>query len=119
MSTHTGLLLLQGQVVPVNLHAVTELHPQLSLLLRRHGLPTLLDTSQGRVGDGMLAGGSTGLLGRNGGLLSAQGGHWAGGRTVRTDDRRWESRAASSCSRDGSGEHCVGDGAGLKTGQLS
>ena len=52
-SKRTGLLLRQGHIVPINLHAVSELHPELCLLLRRHGLPSLLDTSNLRVGNGM------------------------------------------------------------------
>ena len=50
---HTGLLLLQRQLVPVGLHAVPQRHPQLGLLLRRHRLPPLLDPGQGRVRDGV------------------------------------------------------------------
>lgn len=50
----TSLLLLHGQFLPVGLHAVPQRHPQIGLLLRRHILPSLLDSGQGRVGDGML-----------------------------------------------------------------
>ena len=50
---HTGLLLLQRQLVPVGLHSVPQRHPQLGLLLRRHGLPPLLDPGQRRVRDGV------------------------------------------------------------------
>lgn len=39
----TGLLLLQRQVGPAALHAVTQGHPQVGLLLERHSLPALLD----------------------------------------------------------------------------
>jgi hypothetical protein len=49
----TGLLLLQGQLLPVALHAVTQGHPQIGLLLERHTLPSLLDVGQGRVGQGL------------------------------------------------------------------
>ena len=54
-SRHTGLLLLQGHLGPVNLHAVSEGHPEVGLLLRRHGLPSLLNVGEGRVGDGVSA----------------------------------------------------------------
>jgi hypothetical protein len=49
----TSFLLLQRQLGPVDLHAITQGHPQLGLLLRRHGLPALLDTGQRRAGDGV------------------------------------------------------------------
>lgn len=49
----TGLLLLNGQLLPVALHAVAQGHPQVSLLLERHALPSLLDVGEGRVGDGV------------------------------------------------------------------
>lgn len=67
----TGLLLLEGQVGPVLLHAVAQSHPQLSLLLQRHALPPLLDVGQGRVGDGVGGGGSPGDHGGRGGGLAA------------------------------------------------
>lgn len=67
----TGLLLLEGQVGPVLLHAVAQSHPQLSLLLQRHALPSLLDVGQGRVGDGVGGGGSPGDHGGRGGGLAA------------------------------------------------
>lgn len=47
----TGLLLLQRQVVPAALHAVTQSHPQVGLLLERHSLPAFFDVGQGRVGE--------------------------------------------------------------------
>lgn len=47
----TSLLLLQGQLSPIGLHAVAECHPHIGLLLRRHLLPPLLDVGEGRVGD--------------------------------------------------------------------
>lgn len=56
---HTGLLLLHGQILPIHLHAVSERHPQIGLLLRRHLLPSLLNVGKGWVGDGM---GLAGLL---------------------------------------------------------
>lgn len=90
---HTGLLLLEGHLVPVNLHTVTELHPQLGLLLRGHALPTLLDAGQGRVRDGVV-GGSAGLQG-------VQRGQWAS-----TDG----GRAARSSASDGAKEHCAAGG---------
>ena len=49
----TGLLLLESQLSPVALHAVAESHPQISLLLRWHGLPSLLNVGEGWVGDGV------------------------------------------------------------------
>lgn len=49
----TGLLLLQGQLLPVALHAVAQGHPQIGLLLERHSLPSLLDVAEGRVGQGL------------------------------------------------------------------
>jgi hypothetical protein len=49
----TGLLLLHGQLLPVQLHAVPERHPQVGLLLWGHVLPSLLDVGEGRVGDGV------------------------------------------------------------------
>ena len=49
----TGLLLLDGQLLPVALHAVAEGHPQVSLLLERHSLPSLLDVGERRLGDGV------------------------------------------------------------------
>lgn len=90
---HTGLLLLEGHLVPVNLHTVTELHPQLGLLLRGHALPALLDAGQGRVRDG--------VVGRSAGLHSIQRGQWAG-----TDG----GRAARSSASDGAKKHCAAGG---------
>lgn len=49
----TGLLLLQGQLLPVALHAVAQGHPEIGLLLERHSLPSLLDVAEGRVGQGL------------------------------------------------------------------
>ena len=76
---HTGLLLLQGQLLPVSLHAVPQRHPQIGLLLGRHVLPSLLDVGECRVGNGMClagllletdcggdAGSADGLMGRRG-----------------------------------------------------
>jgi hypothetical protein len=50
-SKRTSLLLLQGELVPVGAHAIPQSHPQLGLLLGRHGLPSLLNVRKGRVGD--------------------------------------------------------------------
>jgi hypothetical protein len=49
----TGLLLLQGHLLPIDLHTVSERHPQIGLLLRGHVLPSLLNIGKRRVGDGM------------------------------------------------------------------
>jgi hypothetical protein len=49
----TSFLLLQRQLRPINLHAIPKRHPQLSLLLRWHRLPSLLDIRQRRVRDRM------------------------------------------------------------------
>jgi len=50
-SRRTSLLLLQSELVPVGAHAIPQGHPQLGLLLGRHGLPSLLNVCKGRVGD--------------------------------------------------------------------
>lgn len=65
----TGLLLLQGHLLPIDLHTVPERHPQIGLLLRGHILPSLLDVGKCWVGDGM----SLASL-----LLEAHGGDRAG-----------------------------------------
>jgi len=49
----TSFLLLNGKLVPAALHAVPQSHPELSLLLHGHTLPSLLDVGQRRVGDGV------------------------------------------------------------------
>ena len=49
----TGLLLLHGQVMPVDLHPISQRHPQIGLLLRWQRLPSLLDIGQCWVGDGV------------------------------------------------------------------
>jgi hypothetical protein len=41
----TGSLLLKCQLVPATLHTISQCHPELSLLLKRHCLPSLLDVS--------------------------------------------------------------------------
>ena len=51
----TSLLLLHCHVVPIALHPVPQLHPELCLFLRRHRFPSLLDAGQQRVGDCMLS----------------------------------------------------------------
>lgn len=76
----TSLLLLDRQVVPVLLHAVAESHPQLSLFLEGHALPSLLDVGQGRVGDGVGGGGrGSGSAGNEGGGSSLAAGVGDGG----------------------------------------
>lgn len=103
----TGLLLLQRHLVPVNLHPVAQLHPQIRLLLRRHRLPSLLDTGQRWVGNGVF-GCRPGLLCRNALLLGlglrtrAQARHWA---AVASDRGRGEGRTARGSSSDGAEEH--------------
>lgn len=77
----TSLLLLQGQLSPIALHAIAQGHPDIGLLLRRHSLPPTLDVGEGRVGDGVCSAGLNG----------------AG------DDGR-----ARDGAGDGSAEHCGG-----------
>lgn len=107
---HTGLLLLESHLVPVDLHAVPQLHPQLGLLLRGHGLPALLNTGECGIRDGMLGGGA-GLLGSDRLLLSlrtsVQASHWARNGAVGAQARGGHSRAASSSASNGTKEHCV------------
>lgn len=62
----TSLLLLDRQAAPVLLHAVTQGHPQLGLLLQRHALPPLLNVGQGGVRDGVASGGGDSRSGRGG-----------------------------------------------------
>lgn len=50
----TSLLLLKSQLVPVSLHTIPQLHPQLGLLLGRHGFPALLDAGEGGIRNGMI-----------------------------------------------------------------
>lgn len=47
--------------MPIDLHTVTERHPQLGLLLRGHALPTLLDIGESSARDSTIRG-STSLL---------------------------------------------------------
>lgn len=89
----TGLLLLEGQLVPVDLHTVTELHPELGLLLRGHALPALLDVGEGRVGDSMVRG-SAGLQGVHRGSRGSTEGRGA----------------ARDSARDGAKKHCAAGG---------
>jgi hypothetical protein len=56
----SSFLLLEGQLGPVGLHAVTQSHPELGLLLEGHALPSLLDVGEGWVGDGVSRGSSRG-----------------------------------------------------------
>lgn len=96
--------------MPVDLHAVPQLHPQLGLLLRGHGLPALLNTGECGIRDGMLGGGA-GLLGSDRLLLSlrtsVQASHWARNGAVGAQARGGHSRAASSSASNGTKEHCV------------
>lgn len=65
----TSLLLLEGKVGPVALHAVAESHPELGLLLHGHLLPSLLNVGERGVGDGHGGSGADG----HGGLGGANG----------------------------------------------
>jgi hypothetical protein len=96
---HTGLLLLQGHLLPVDLHAVPERHPQIGLLLGGHVFPSLLNVGERRVGDGM---GLAGLL------LQACCGSSAGAGSL-TCRGRWEdgSRAPRGAG-DGGAQHSGG-----------
>jgi hypothetical protein len=92
---HTSSLLLETQFRPVGLHAVSQAHPEISLLLRWQALPSLLDVRQRWGGDGV---GGAGL------------------------HRSYDARcgAASNCCA----EHCVGfssitDSMGIKGGWRS
>lgn len=67
----TSLLLLESELSPVLLHAVSQGHPELGLLLQGHTLPTLLNVGQSRVGDGVGGSGTAGDGSRGGG---AEGG---------------------------------------------
>jgi len=49
----TGFLLLQGQFVPIVLHSISQCHPQIGLLLRRHRLPARLNVGESGIGDGV------------------------------------------------------------------
>ena len=51
--SRTGLLLLDSQLGPAALHAITQGHPQIGLLLQRHALPSLLNVGEGRLGQGL------------------------------------------------------------------
>ena len=46
-------LLLPGHFMPIGLHSIPQLHPQLGLILRRHLLPPLLDVGEGGIGNGV------------------------------------------------------------------
>jgi len=70
----TSFLLLQRHLGPIGLHAVTQGHPQVGLLLRRQGLPSLLDVGEGRARDGV--GGAAGGRSYDGG--PGRGGEGAG-----------------------------------------
>lgn len=79
--------------MPIDLHAVTERHPELGLLLRGHTLPALLDAGKSRVGDGVLRSKAS--------LDSVHRGNWAG-----ADG----SRAARSSTSNGAKKHCAAGG---------
>lgn len=81
---HTSFLLLQSHFIPVDLHAISQLHPELRLFLRWHAFPSLFNSGQGRVGDGvsasglrltghgsMMNGGEGGSESSGGGLIAA------------------------------------------------
>lgn len=84
--------------MPVDLHAVTERHPEVGLLLGSHGLPTLLDAGEGGVGNGM--------VGSEAALQGVQGSNWA-----RTDGglgaRHSASDGAKHCAEGGRWQHHV------------
>lgn len=96
----TSLLLLESQVLPVDLHAVTQSHPEIGLLLERHALPSLLDVGEGRVGDGVSRRSSGGQGGRAAHQALAQqvGGRGAqhGGRIRSRDGGQTERRGGGS-----------------------
>lgn len=101
-TVRTGLLLLDGQLVPVSLHAVTELHPQVGLLLGGKTLPALLDASESRVSDGMV-GGSANFQG-------VQRGNWAGAEG---------GLSARHSASDGAKKHCAAGGRWQATSIMS
>lgn len=90
----TGLLLLEGQLLPVGLHAIPQRHPQVGLLLRGHVLPALLDVGKGRVGDGM----SLAKL-----LLGADGGRSGSGADSLACRGRWDERSRAPRGPDNGG----------------
>jgi hypothetical protein len=59
----SSLLLLDSELAPAALHAVTQGHPEVGLLLEGHALPSLLDVGEGRLGNGV-GGGSSGRSSR-------------------------------------------------------
>lgn len=76
----TSLLLLESQLLPVNLHAISKGHPEISLLLGGHGLPSLLNVGEGGVGDGVcLAGLDKGCCSSSGDRLAKRGRGRTGG----------------------------------------
>lgn len=100
----TSLLLLHCELVPVDLHPIPKLHPQVGLLLRRHGLPSLLDIRQSRVAYRMglsplrdllrqrceLSGAGTDCARREAGTSEEGGAQHGGG--MRAERRQWEDR---------------------------
>lgn len=69
----TGLLLLEGQLIPILLHTVAQGHPQFGLLGEGHALPPLLDVGQGRVRDGVVGGGRSDSRGGSAGDNGSDG----------------------------------------------
>lgn len=81
--------------MPISLHTISQLHPQFSLLLGRHGLPALLDAGEGRVGNSM--------LGRGASLLAAGEGLDFSLRTSIEGGQRGRSSAVGAESSRGNG----------------
>lgn len=52
---HTCFSLIQCQLVPIVLHPVPQRHPQISLLLWWHSLPSLLNLRERRVRDSTIS----------------------------------------------------------------
>lgn len=100
--THTGLLLRKCHLIPVDLHAISQRHPQIGLLLRGHALPSLLDIGERRVADGVCF---PCLLGRLPATYYGRvegPGDLAGGRR---GEGSWKGCDAEHCGgREGSGE---------------
>ena len=53
MGALTSLLLLEGHLIPIDLHPISQGHPEIGLLLGRHALPSLLDVGEGGIADRM------------------------------------------------------------------
>lgn len=95
----TSLLLLQGQFLPVGLHAIPKSHPQVGLLLRGHIFPSLLDVGQGRVGDGVR---------RLAGLLQLAGNGGSSGQSCAARGRWHDGSRAHLSAGEGRAQHCGG-----------